>query len=176
MKCDEVLICKRMLFLTPRKFNIFLSVKILFKGQTLRREYYGFGAYIIIFEFVGECKYQENENFGGFLFPWAILEVVLTDGKCWYDLIVSMPQLHQNDKWAATRTRCYDRASLETLLAWYVCSKFSPTDEKYIDTHTWTDVYLRNHEFSEHLHGKTLKYKLVSILTTGFMLLLFFLT
>ena len=69
----------------------------------------------------------------------AILKVVLTDGTCWYDLIESMPQLHQNGKWAATRTRCYDRASLETLLTWYACSKFSPTDEKYIDDNPWTD-------------------------------------
>ena len=82
----------------------------------------------------------------------AILKVVLTDGTCWYDLIESMPQLHQNGKVAATRTRCYDRASLEALLAWYACSKFSPREEEYIDTHPWTDrVFEEPRVFQAHV-------------------------
>jgi len=72
----------------------------------------------------------------------SILKVVLPDGSSWYDIVDSLPRRSDNhyDKLGATRTRCKDRDSLQSVLQWYACSKFSPADEKYIDTNEWDDV------------------------------------
>jgi len=72
----------------------------------------------------------------------SILKVVLADGTMWYDLVDSMPTRMTNngqDKMGATRTRCKDRQSLESLLYWYACEKFSPPDSQYVDANEWDD-------------------------------------
>jgi hypothetical protein len=72
----------------------------------------------------------------------SILKVVLADGTMWYDLVDSMPnRITKNGKdiTGATRTRCKDRQSLESLLYWYACEKFSPPDSQYIDANEWDD-------------------------------------
>ena len=69
----------------------------------------------------------------------SILKVVLPDGTSWYDLVDSLPR-RVNDTLGATRTRCKDLQSLQTVLQWYACSKFSSADEKYIDTNIWEDM------------------------------------
>jgi len=72
----------------------------------------------------------------------SIMKVVLPDGSSWYDIVDSLPQRSRDhyDKLGVTRTRCKDRESLQSVLQWYACSKFSPADEKYIDTNEWDDV------------------------------------
>lgn len=73
----------------------------------------------------------------------SILKVVLADGTMWYDLVDSMPTIttasNGQEKRSATRTRCKNRQSLESLLYWYACEKFSPADSKYIDANEWDD-------------------------------------
>lgn len=72
----------------------------------------------------------------------SILKVVLADGTSWYDLVDSLPSrktLNGEDMIGATRTRCKDRQSLEALLRWYACEKFSSVDAKYIDDNEWDD-------------------------------------
>jgi hypothetical protein len=69
----------------------------------------------------------------------SILKVVLPDGTSWYDLVDSLPR-RMNDRLGATRTRCKDLESLQAVLQWYACTKFSTADEKYIDTNQWDDV------------------------------------
>jgi len=72
----------------------------------------------------------------------SILKVVLADGTMWYDLVDSMPtKMNSNgqEQLSATRTRCKNRQSLESLLYWYACEKFSPADSKYIDANEWDD-------------------------------------
>jgi hypothetical protein len=71
----------------------------------------------------------------------SILKVVLPDGTSWYDLVDSLPRRSSDnyDKMGATRTRCKDLDSLQSVLQWYACSKFSPADEKYIDSNQWDD-------------------------------------
>lgn len=68
----------------------------------------------------------------------SILKVVLADGTTWYDLVDSLPSRNE-EKIGATRTRCKDRQSLEALLRWYACGKFSSADAKYIDSNEWDD-------------------------------------
>ena len=72
----------------------------------------------------------------------SILKVVLPDGSCWYDLVDSLPRRSDDhyEKLGGTRTRCKGRDSLESVLQWYACSKFSPADEKYVDTNEWDDI------------------------------------
>ena len=69
----------------------------------------------------------------------SILKVVLPDGSCWYDLVDSLPR-QINDRLGGTRTRCKDIESLQAVLQWYACNKFSTADVKYIDTNQWDDV------------------------------------
>lgn len=69
----------------------------------------------------------------------SIVKVVLPDGTSWYDLIDSLPR-KMNEKIGATRTRCKDIESLQSVLQWYACSKITPEDEKYVDTNEWDDV------------------------------------
>eukprot|EP00557_Chaetoceros_sp_GSL56_P011724 CAMPEP_0176479850 /NCGR_PEP_ID=MMETSP0200_2-20121128/1962_1 /TAXON_ID=947934 /ORGANISM="Chaetoceros sp., Strain GSL56" /LENGTH=303 /DNA_ID=CAMNT_0017875927 /DNA_START=371 /DNA_END=1282 /DNA_ORIENTATION=+ len=72
----------------------------------------------------------------------SILKVVLADGTTWYDLVDSLPNrksLNGEELIGATRTRCKDRQSLEALLLWYACEKFSTVDAKYIDDNEWND-------------------------------------
>eukprot|EP01083_Nonionella_stella_P065895 173060_1 len=70
----------------------------------------------------------------------SILKVVLADGSSWYDLVDSLPSRQGNNSTSgATRTRCKDRKSLQTLLHWYACQKFSPADVSYIDKNEWDD-------------------------------------
>jgi hypothetical protein len=68
----------------------------------------------------------------------SILKVVLADGTTWYDLVDSLPSRNE-ERIGATRTRCKDRQSLEALLRWYACGKFSSADAKYIDSNEWDD-------------------------------------
>jgi hypothetical protein len=73
----------------------------------------------------------------------SILKVVLADGTTWYDFVDSLPNrktVNGEDVIGATRTRCKDRQSLETLLLWYACEKFSATDARYIDDNEWDDT------------------------------------
>ena len=92
----------------------------------------------------GEEKKGETKKVSAALFfhehVVSILKVVLADGTSWYDLIDSMPQHDKKGELAATRTRCKDRASLESVLSWYACEKFSTTDAKYIDKNYWDDT------------------------------------
>ena len=69
----------------------------------------------------------------------SILKVVLPDGTSWYDLVDSLPR-NIDGRIGATRTRCKDIESLQSFLQWYACGKFSPSDEKYIDTNEWDDI------------------------------------
>lgn len=69
----------------------------------------------------------------------SILKVVLPDGTSWYDLVDSLPR-NIDGRIGATRTRCKDIESLQSFLQWYACEKFSPSDEKYIDTNEWDDI------------------------------------
>ncbi len=72
----------------------------------------------------------------------SILKVVLPDGTTWYDLVDSLPTRvteNRREAMGATRTRCKDRNSLQTLLHWYACAKFSTADIKYIDANEWDD-------------------------------------
>lgn len=62
------------------------------------------------------------------------------NGKFHYDLIDSMPGLVDSLKRKrATRTRCRDLASFESLIRWYSSSKLSESNCKYIDKHDWDD-------------------------------------
>jgi hypothetical protein len=72
----------------------------------------------------------------------SILKVVLADGTFWYDLVDSMPSIVDKNQTelAATRTRCKNRASLETFLLWYACEKFSTADVEYIDNNAWEEI------------------------------------
>jgi hypothetical protein len=92
----------------------------------------------------GEEKKGETKKVSAALFfhehVVSILKVVLADGTSWYDLVDSMPQHDKKGDLAATRTRCKDRASLESVLSWYACEKFSSTDAKYIDKNYWDDT------------------------------------
>ncbi len=69
----------------------------------------------------------------------SILKVVLPDGTTWYDLVDSLPR-SSNGQMGGTRTRCKDLGSFQALLQWYAINKFSPADEKYIDTNQWDDI------------------------------------
>lgn len=69
----------------------------------------------------------------------SILKVVLPDGTTWYDLVDSLPR-SSNGILGGTRTRCKDLGSFQALLQWYAFNKFSPADEKYIDTNQWDDI------------------------------------
>lgn len=70
----------------------------------------------------------------------SILKVVTADGTMWYDLVDSLPKRLSSNSIGATRTRCKDRESLQVLLSWYACEKFSPSDEKYINSNRWDDT------------------------------------
>ena len=69
----------------------------------------------------------------------SILKVVLPDGTTWYDLVDSLPR-NSSGQLGGTRTRCKDLGSFQALLQWYAISKFSPADERYIDTNQWDDI------------------------------------
>jgi len=90
-----------------------------------------------------EEKKDSSKKLGAALFfhehVVSILKVVLPDGSSWYDLVDSLPR-RKNDKLGGTRTRCKDRDSLQSVLQWYACDKFSPSDNQYIDTNDWDDV------------------------------------
>ena len=77
----------------------------------------------------------------------AILKMSFPDGRCWYDVIDSLPSAltmtgtkdETGWKKCAVRIRCKDLESLETTLKWYSCSKFTDEDCEYIGRYEWED-------------------------------------
>ena len=67
----------------------------------------------------------------------SIIKIPLANGACYFDLIDSLPSSRVGGM--ASRTRCKDRASFETLLRWYASSKFSDSQCEFIDANKWDD-------------------------------------
>ncbi|KAL7492185.1 hypothetical protein ACHAWT_001378 [Skeletonema menzelii] len=67
----------------------------------------------------------------------SIIKIPLGNGACYFDLIDSLPSKSVGGM--ASRTRCKDRQSLETLLRWYASSKFSDSQCDFIDANKWDD-------------------------------------
>eukprot|EP00984_Skeletonema_dohrnii_P012837 scaffold5239_cov186-Skeletonema_dohrnii-CCMP3373.AAC.3 len=67
----------------------------------------------------------------------SIIKIPLANGACYFDLIDSLPSSRVGGM--ASRMRCKDRASFETLLRWYASSKFSDSQCEFIDANKWDD-------------------------------------
>ena len=67
----------------------------------------------------------------------SILKIPLGNGKCYYDLIDSLP-CHKSGG-MASRTRCKDLASFEVLLSWYASSKFTESNCGFIDGNEYNE-------------------------------------
>lgn len=67
----------------------------------------------------------------------SIIKIPLANGACYFDLIDTLPSSRVGGM--ASRTRCKDRASFETLLRWYASSKFSDSQCEFIDANKWDD-------------------------------------
>ncbi|KAL3805146.1 hypothetical protein HJC23_003374 [Cyclotella cryptica] len=67
----------------------------------------------------------------------SIIKIPLGNGASYFDLIDSLPTPMAGGM--ASRTRCKDQSSLETLLQWYACSKFSDAHCDFIDANEWND-------------------------------------
>lgn len=67
----------------------------------------------------------------------SIIKIPLANGECYFDLIDSLPSSRVGGM--ASRTRCKNRASFETLLRWYASSKFSDSQCEFIDANKWDD-------------------------------------
>lgn len=85
--------------------------------------------------------------------------VTLTEEEAWYEIIDSLPgaaMLNRDEDReqignhydfhlkSTARIRCSNTKSLHASLRWYACSKFTPEDQKFIDSYQWND---RNVEF-----------------------------
>jgi len=67
----------------------------------------------------------------------SIIKIPLANGACYFDLIDSLPSSRVGGM--ASRTRCKDRSSFESLLRWYASSKFSDSQCDFIDANKWDD-------------------------------------
>lgn len=67
----------------------------------------------------------------------SIIKIPLGNGASYFDLIDSLPSPKAGGM--ASRTRCKDLSSFETLLQWYACSKFSEAHCDFIDANEWND-------------------------------------
>ncbi|KAL7518735.1 hypothetical protein ACHAWX_003545 [Stephanocyclus meneghinianus] len=67
----------------------------------------------------------------------SIIKIPLGNGASYFDLIDSLPSPKAGGM--ASRTRCKDLSSFETLLQWYACSKFSEAHCNFIDANEWND-------------------------------------
>ncbi|KAL7434416.1 hypothetical protein ACHAXM_004055 [Skeletonema potamos] len=67
----------------------------------------------------------------------SIIKVPLANGECYFDLIDSLPSSRVGGM--ASRTRCKDKSSFESLLRWYASSKFSDSQCEFIDKNKWDD-------------------------------------
>ena len=67
----------------------------------------------------------------------SIIKIPLANGVCYFDLVDSLPSSSVGGM--ASRTRCKDRQSLETLLRWYASSKFSDSQCEFIDANDWDE-------------------------------------
>jgi hypothetical protein len=72
----------------------------------------------------------------------SIVKCHLGGGKYCFDLVDSMPRLvdpQDSNRLMASRTRCHSLEAFASLLKWYACGKFSPSNCTYIDRNDWDE-------------------------------------
>jgi hypothetical protein len=71
----------------------------------------------------------------------SIVKVPAGQGRFCFDLIDSMPGLiDKSNRRMATRTRCRDITSFETLIRWYASVKFTESNCNWIDKNDWDET------------------------------------
>lgn len=101
--------------------------------------------------FFRKLRSRKNKNV-----PTDDITTTIREENTWFEIIDSLPgaAMLNNDEDreqqtteecyshlpVTARIRCNDKRSLHAALRWYACSKFTPDDQKFIDSYQWDDT------------------------------------